>query len=119
MEQVLNATRVYLPSASTRAQLEQLGWHLIANYIVRNADCHSKNIALFYTQRGDVAFTPAFDIVTMQAYPRYAQNPPRLSIGGRTAPSTDSANRAARWRAAGSTTRWRTGAGCRLPTGGP
>lgn len=82
-EKVLNATRAYLPAARVRAQLEHFGWHLLTNYIVRNADCHAKNIALYYTQRADVGFTPVYDIVTTQAYPRYAANPPGLSVDGR------------------------------------
>lgn len=82
-EKVLNATRAYLPSASVRIQLAQFGWHVLANYVVRNADCHAKNIALYYTRLGDVAFTPVYHIVTTQAYPRYANNPPSLSIDGR------------------------------------
>ena len=82
-ERVLNATRAYLPPAHVRVQLEQFGWHVLANYVVRNADCHAKNIALYYTRLGDVAFTPVYDIVTTQAYPRYANNPPGLSIDGR------------------------------------
>lgn len=82
-ERVLAATRAYLPRAETRTQLEQLGWLLLTNYVVRNADCHSKNIALFYTTTHDVAYTPAYDIVTTQAYPAYAANPPGLSIDGR------------------------------------
>lgn len=82
-ERVLNATRAYLPPAHVRVQLEQFGWHVLANYVVRNADCHAKNIALYYTQLGDVSFTPVYDIVTTQAYPRYANNPPGLSIDGR------------------------------------
>lgn len=82
-EKVLKATRAYLPSAHVRVQLKQFGWHVLANYVVRNADCHAKNIALYYTQIGDVAFTPIYDIVTTQAYPRYANNPPGLSIDGR------------------------------------
>lgn len=82
-ERVLNATRTYLPPAHVRVQLEQFGWHVLANYVVRNADCHAKNIALYYTRLGDVAFTPVYDIVTTQAYPRYANNPPGLSIDGR------------------------------------
>jgi serine/threonine-protein kinase HipA len=83
MEEVLRATRAYIPSSSVRVQLEQLGWHLITNYVVRNADCHAKNIALYYTERADVGYTPVYDIVTTQAYPRYARNPPGLSIEGR------------------------------------
>ena len=83
MEKVVTATRAYLPTASTRAQLEQLGWHILANYVVRNADCHSKNIALYYTRRSNIAFTPVYDVVTTQAYPKYANSPPGLSIAGR------------------------------------
>jgi serine/threonine-protein kinase HipA len=83
MESVLRATHAYLPAAATRPQLEQLGWHILSNYIVRNADCHAKNIALYYTRLSDVAYTPVYDVVTTQAYPRYADNPPGLSIEGR------------------------------------
>jgi serine/threonine-protein kinase HipA len=82
-EAVSRATRAYLPSGTAHGQLERLGWHLLTNYVVRNADCHAKNIALYYTQLGDVAYTPVYDIVTTQAYPRYATNPPGLSIEGR------------------------------------
>jgi serine/threonine-protein kinase HipA len=60
-----------------------LAWLIITNYVVRNADCHSKNIALYYTGLSDVAYTPAYDIVTTQAYPRFADDPPALSIEGR------------------------------------
>jgi serine/threonine-protein kinase HipA len=83
MEEVLRATRAYLPAAATRGGLEQLGWQILTNYVVRNADCHAKNIALYYTELADIAYTPAYDIVTTQAYRRYAENPPGLSIEGR------------------------------------
>jgi serine/threonine-protein kinase HipA len=83
MEKALKATRAYLQSAGVRAQIVQLGWHLLTNYIVRNADCHSKNIALLYSDRADVGYTPIYDIVTTQAYQRFASNQPGLSIGGR------------------------------------
>lgn len=82
-ERVLNASRVYLPAAHVRTQLEQFGWHLLTNYVVRNADFHAKNIALYYVKLQDVAYTPVYDVVTTQAYPRYAANPPGLSIDGR------------------------------------
>ncbi|MFT3804731.1 MAG: type II toxin-antitoxin system HipA family toxin [Burkholderiaceae bacterium] len=82
-EKVLNATRAYLPPAQARGQLERLGWHLLVNYLVRNADCHAKNIALHYTGLADVGYTPVYDIVTTQAYPRYASSPPGLSVDGR------------------------------------
>jgi serine/threonine-protein kinase HipA len=82
-EDVLRATQAYLPAAGKRAQLEQFGWQLLTNYVIRNADCHAKNIALFYATATDVAYTPAYDIVTTQAYPVFAKNPPGLTIGGR------------------------------------
>jgi serine/threonine-protein kinase HipA len=82
-ERVLNATRVYVPAANVRTQLKQFGWHMLTNYVVRNADCHAKNIALYYTSLKDVAYTPVYDVVTTQAYPRYATNPPGLPVDGR------------------------------------
>ena len=82
-ERVWNATRPYIPAERLQAQREHPGWQLLTNYVARNADCHSKNIALFYTSRADVAFTPVYDLVTTQAYPRFASNPPGLSVGGR------------------------------------
>ena len=83
MEKVVAATSVYIPTAARRAQLERLGWLIVTNFVVRNADCHSKNIALFYRRREEVRFAPAYDIVTTQAYPRFANNDPGLSIAGR------------------------------------
>ncbi|WP_233801847.1 type II toxin-antitoxin system HipA family toxin [Paraburkholderia sp. HP33-1] len=83
-EKMLNAARAYLLARDTmRVQLQQLGWQLLTNYVVRNADCHTKNVALFYTSIDDVAFTPVYDVVTTQAYPRFAANPPGLPIDGR------------------------------------
>ncbi|HEU0229560.1 MAG TPA: type II toxin-antitoxin system HipA family toxin [Burkholderiaceae bacterium] len=83
IERVLKATRVYVPAKNVRSQLEQFGWHLLTDYVVRNADCHAKNIALYYTSLKDVAYTPVYDVVTTQAYPRYAANPPGLPVDGR------------------------------------
>lgn len=83
MERVLKATEAYLPDATRQAQLEQLGYHLLTNFVVRNADCHSKNIALYYTSLDDVAFTPVYDLVTSQAYDGFRDGTPGLSIEGR------------------------------------
>ena len=83
MERVLKATEAYLPDATRQTQLEQLGYHLLTNFVVRNADCHSKNIALYYTNLDDVAFTPVYDLVTTQAYDGFRDGTPGLSIEGR------------------------------------
>lgn len=82
-EKLLHATRAYLPSGHVREQMEQFGWHLLTNYVVRNADCHAKNVALYYSSLKDVRYTPVYDIVTTQAYPRFASSPPALSVSGR------------------------------------
>ncbi|MNX80730.1 hypothetical protein D3C86_1123980 [compost metagenome] len=82
-ERVYKATREYVPSASLRAQNLHFAWHLLTNYVVRNADCHAKNIALYYTSRADVAYTPVYDIVTTQAYPEFSNSAPALSVDGR------------------------------------
>jgi len=82
-EKLLHATRAYLPSDQVRVQMEQFGWHLLTNYVVRNADCHAKNVALYYSSLKDVRYTPVYDIVTTQAYPRFASSPPALSVNGR------------------------------------
>jgi serine/threonine-protein kinase HipA len=83
MERVLKATEAYLPDATRQAQLERLGYHLLTNFVIRNADCHSKNIALYYTSLDDVAFTPVYDLVTTQAYDGFRDSTPGLSIEGR------------------------------------
>jgi len=82
-ERVLSATRAYLPSEAMRSKMEFFGWHLLTNYVVRNADCHAKNVALYYTRLKDIAYTPVYDLVTTQAYARYATNPPGLPVEGR------------------------------------
>jgi serine/threonine-protein kinase HipA len=82
-EAVLRATRTYIPSRLIHAQLMSFGWHILLSYVVRNADLHSKNIALYYGTREEVAYTPVYDVVTTQAYPRFAANPPGLTVGGR------------------------------------
>jgi serine/threonine-protein kinase HipA len=82
-ERVLQATRVYIPRNAVHAQMRHFGWQMLTNYVVRNADCHSKNIALYYTSIADVAYTPVYDVVTTQAYPEFSGNPPGLSVDGR------------------------------------
>lgn len=82
-EAVFNATRCYVPAGLMRAQCESFGWQLLVNYVVRNADAHSKNIALYYSTLRDVVYTPAYDIVTTDAYAHLANSAPGLAVGGR------------------------------------
>lgn len=82
-EQVVKAARAYFTNERWSENARRLAWLILSTYVVRNADCHAKNIALMYTDARDVEFTPAFDMVTTQAYPLYASNPPALTIDGR------------------------------------
>ena len=83
-EKAFTAVSAYWRHTSgSRQQVERFAWHLLANYVVRNADCHTKNIAVCYSSLEDVAYTPVYDIITTQAYARYADNPPGLSVSGR------------------------------------
>jgi serine/threonine-protein kinase HipA len=83
-EKAFAATSAYWQGTpEARQQVERFAWHLLTNYVVRNADCHTKNIAVYYSDRNDVAYTPIYDIITTQAYARYADNPPGLSVSGR------------------------------------
>ena len=82
-EQVVRAARAYFTGDRWSESARRLAWLILSTYVVRNADCHSKNIALMYTNAADVELTPAYDMVTTQAYPEYAKNPPALTIDGR------------------------------------
>ena len=55
----------------------------VLNLIVRNADAHAKNYAMLYSNNDDATLAPVYDVLTVTAYPEYAQNPYGLSIGGR------------------------------------
>lgn len=82
-EDVIRVVRTYLAPSTAQEDLEQLGWLILSSYVVRNADLHSKNIALRYTHVGDVRLTPVYDVVTTEAYAEFAENPPGLMIDGR------------------------------------
>lgn len=74
---VVNTERRY-------AALSQLADLLLLTYALRNADCHTKNIALLYASRDDVRLAPVYDMLTINVYDDYAKNPPGMSVGGRS-----------------------------------
>lgn len=81
-EEALRALRTYLAPGTAMRDLERLGWLILSSYVIRNADQHSKNLAVCYTSAHDVELAPAYDVVTTQAYPEFARNIPGLSIEG-------------------------------------
>jgi serine/threonine-protein kinase HipA len=71
-------------SAQQNTTLSQLADLLLLTYALRNADCHSKNVALLYRSQSDVWLAPVYDMLTTAVYDDYADNPPGLSLEGRS-----------------------------------
>ena len=67
-----------------RQALSSLADLILLTYALRNADCHSKNVALLYRSADDVWLAPVYDLLTVTVYDDYANNPPGLSLGGRS-----------------------------------
>ena len=82
-ERVAKAVRDHVPAAERAATFGQLASMLFLTYALRNADCHSKNLALRYTSYANVQLCPAYDMLTTSAYPAYKDNPPGLSFMGK------------------------------------
>jgi serine/threonine-protein kinase HipA len=70
--------------AQQNAALSQLADLLLLTYALRNADCHTKNIALLYTSRESIALAPVYDMLTTTVYDDYAKNPPGMPVEGRS-----------------------------------
>lgn len=83
-EKVVNRIKdvVSVPQQQNAA-LAQLADLLLLTYALRNADCHTKNIALLYSSREAVTLSPVYDMLTITAYADFANNSPGLSVGGR------------------------------------
>lgn len=82
-ERVARAIRDHVPGALQRETFQRLAAMLLLTYALRNADCHSKNLALLYTSRADPRLSPAYDMLTTVVYEGYQHSPPGLSFMGR------------------------------------
>ena len=71
-------------AAQQNAALSQLADLLLLTYALRNADCHTKNIALLYTARDNITLAPVYDMLTTTVYDDYAKNPPSMPVDGRS-----------------------------------
>jgi len=74
---------VTLPDQQNAA-LSNLADLLLLTYALRNADCHTKNIALLYSSREQIELAPVYDMLTITVYDDYAKNPPGMAIEGRS-----------------------------------
>jgi serine/threonine-protein kinase HipA len=82
-ERIAKAVRTYVSGGDQRETFQKLTTILLLTYALRNADCHSKNLALLYTSRGDARLAPAYDFFTTSVYAGYQDNPPGISFMGR------------------------------------
>jgi serine/threonine-protein kinase HipA len=69
--------------AQQNAALSQLADQILLTYALRNADCHTKNVALLYSSATAIELAPVYDMLTITAYADYAQNSPGLTLAGR------------------------------------
>jgi serine/threonine-protein kinase HipA len=82
-ERVAKAVRTYVEPGDQYETFRKLTAILLLTYALRNADCHSKNLALLYTSRTDAHLAPAYDFFTTSVYAGYQNNPPGISFMGR------------------------------------
>jgi serine/threonine-protein kinase HipA len=82
-ERIAKAVRDFVPGPNQYETFRKLTTLLLLTYALRNADCHSKNVALLYTSRADVHLAPAYDFFTTSVYAGYQNNPPGISFMGR------------------------------------
>jgi serine/threonine-protein kinase HipA len=82
-ERMAKAVRDFVPGPDQYETFRKLTTVLLLTYALRNADCHSKNVALLYTSRADVRLAPAYDFSTTSVYANYQNNPPGISFMGR------------------------------------
>lgn len=82
-ERIGKAVRNHVPGPRQRETFHQLGATILLTYALRNADCHSKNIALLYTSRADVHLAPVYDMLTTSVYADYKDSPPAISFMGK------------------------------------
>ncbi|KQM77991.1 type II toxin-antitoxin system HipA family toxin [Xylophilus sp. Leaf220] len=84
-ERVVGRIKDVTPQAGQQnAALSHLADLLLLTYALRNADCHTKNIALLYSDRDHIALAPVYDMLTITVYDDYAKNPPGMPVEGRS-----------------------------------
>ncbi|HEY4079122.1 MAG TPA: type II toxin-antitoxin system HipA family toxin [Burkholderiaceae bacterium] len=84
-ERVVGRIKDVTPQAEQQnAALSHLADLLLLTYALRNADCHTKNIALLYSSRDHIELAPVYDMLTITVYDDYAKNPPGMPIDGRS-----------------------------------
>jgi serine/threonine-protein kinase HipA len=82
-ERVAKAVRDLVDGSYRHETFQKLTAMLLMTFALRNADCHSKNLALLYTSRTDARLAPVYDFFTTSVYAGYRDNPPGIMFGGK------------------------------------
>jgi serine/threonine-protein kinase HipA len=82
-ERIAKAVRAHVQGRNQYETFQKMTAMLLLTYALRNADCHSKNIALLYTSRDDASLAPAYDFFTTSVYAGYQHNPPGIGLMGK------------------------------------
>ncbi len=82
-ERIARAVRDHVPGNRQLEAFKTMATILLLTYALRNADCHSKNLALLYSSASDAHMAPAYDFLTTSVYAGYQFNPPGISFGGK------------------------------------
>ena len=82
-ERVTRLARDWVLPVRHRKAMEQLAVTLLLTYALGNADCHTKNLGLLYSNVEDTQVAPIYDMLTVRAYEKYADNPPGMFIDGK------------------------------------
>lgn len=83
LEDLAKYLKYYLPVDERQAESRKLMALIYLNYALGNADAHLKNFAFTYTSWDTVRLSPAYDIVTVRAHPKYADDLPSLTLQGK------------------------------------
>jgi serine/threonine-protein kinase HipA len=79
-ERIAKAVRTYVDGRHHYETFQKLTAMLLMTYALRNADCHSKNLALLYTSRDDAHLAPVHDFFTTSVYAGCRDNPPGIGF---------------------------------------
>lgn len=82
-ERIAKAVRDHVPGSQQYETFRTMTAILLLTYALRNADCHSKNLALLYSSSNDAHLAPAYDFLTTSVYAGYQNNPPGISFLGK------------------------------------
>jgi serine/threonine-protein kinase HipA len=82
-ERIAKAVRDHVPGGRQYETFQTMASILLLTYALRNADCHSKNLALLYSSPTDARLSPAYDFLTTSVYAGYQHNPPGIGFMGK------------------------------------